>query len=383
MQGAGEVIPFERGSVPAVREDYVEAIQLWCKTHDTAEILSREELGAMPHKERMDAQRKALILALAQYYRNHERADVAPGVLAIITILSDNERGCATISQPTLAKLFGRSESSIRDAQKRLKDDSLITMTRGRFAGSTPVIPRIVTQHYNHVTWIVGALADANKPLNLPVPPADCQSEGPAGGLKLSDLQSAGPTGGMKLLNPPVEDISIRRPDARLLLSKNSKIGEAAKIAATGVAVALSAMPVAAEQHPVVEQVCEVPAECWRTPALQQMAALDVHELRAQRQVWITPSGMLHVAGAFKAELADTFPLVDLVSGLAASSENSKRNVHRGALHVMPVIIRQFGFMQQDALRRQATAKARQAADPPKKTTEDAWFDKLCREEGL
>lgn len=348
-----EVIPFERGG--ASREETEEAVRLWRKTRATAEVLSREEIGAMDFKRRMDAQRKGLILALVEYYRNHERADVAPGVLAIITILSDNEKGCATISQPTLARMLGRSESSIRDAQKRLKDDGLITTGRGRFAGTSPVIPRFVAEHYNHVAWMVGALSEADKPLNLAGPPADCQSEGPAGGLD----ESAYGSGGMKPVNPGVEDISIRRGGARQLLSTNSKIGEAAKIAAAGVAVAMSALPAAASP-PQIEQVHEAPAECWQVPQLQQMAALDVNELRAQKQVWMTPSGMLHVAGAFKAELLKTFDQVDLTSGLAASAENCKRNLHRGALYVMPGIIRQFGFMQQDALAKQVRDAARQ-----------------------
>jgi hypothetical protein len=261
MQGAegAEIISFDRGNVPAVREDYEQAIRLWRQTRATAEVLSREEIGAMDWKRRMDAQRKALILALVEYYRNHERADVAPGVLAIITILSDNERGQATISQPTLARMLGRSESSIRDAQKRLKDDGLITTGRGRFAGTSPVIPRFVAEHYNHVAWMVGVLAEPDKPLNLAGPPADCQSEGLTGGLN----ESACTTGGMKLLNPPVEDISIRRGDARQLLSTSSItiVDRAAKIAAAVIASSAGALPAAAmptEPPAIVQPVNQI-----------------------------------------------------------------------------------------------------------------------------
>jgi hypothetical protein len=244
MQGTGgAVIPFERGG--ANREEIEEAVKLWRRSHDTAEVLSRENLAAMDWKRRMDAQRKALLLALSEYYHKHERADVAPGVLAIITILSDNEKGCATISQPSLALFLGRSESSIRDAQKRLKDDGLITMTRGRFAGSSPVIPSFVADQYNHVTWLISAVNDdVKKPLNLPAPPADCQSEGPAGGLN----ESAYGAGGMKMLNPPDDGVSIRRGDARQLLSKNSiTVDRAAKIAAAVFATSVSALPAAAQ----------------------------------------------------------------------------------------------------------------------------------------
>lgn len=260
MAGAqgGEVIPFERGSVPAVREEYEDAIRMWCVDRSLSDVLSREELGAMDWKRRTDAQRKGLMLALVAYYRKHERADVAPGVLAIITILSDNERGCATVSQPSLARMLGRSESSIRDAQKRLKDDGLITTGRGRFAGTSPVIPRFVAEHYNHVAWMVGALSQADKPLNLAGPPADCQSEGPPGGLN----ESAYGTGGIKTVNPPDEPISIRRGDARQLLSINSStVGDrAAKIAAAVFATSVGALPAAAHppEPPAIIQTASV-----------------------------------------------------------------------------------------------------------------------------
>lgn len=368
MTGAAEgaeVIPFERGGVPAVsREEYVEAIHLWRQTRATAEVLSREELGAMDWKRRMDAQRKALILALVEYYRNHERADVAPGVLAIITILSDNDRGCATVSQPTLARMLGRSESSIRDAQKRLKDDGLITTGRGRFAGTSPVIPRFVAEHYNHVAWMVGALSEADKPLNLAGPPADCQSEGPAGGLN----DTAYGSGGLKSVNPGVEGISIRRGDARQLHSINSEEDspKGASIARMAIAIAASAAamatPLAAEPYPT-EQVAESPAECWQTPKAQMAASMSVAEARAQKQIWVTQTGLVEVAGEFRAELELEYPLVDLKCGLAASAINVKPD--RGVIDCMQAVRRQFGYMQQDAKRREAKAPPGRARAAP------------------
>jgi hypothetical protein len=356
MQGAegAEVIQFERGG--ASREETEEAVRLWRRTRATAEVLSREEVGAMDWKRRMDAQRKALILALVEYYRNHERADVAPGVLAIITILSDNDRGCATISQPTLARMLGRSESSIRDAQKRLKDDGLIIMGRGRFAGTSPVIPRFVADHYNHVAWMVGALSEADKPLNLPAPQADCQSGRLPGGLN----NTAYGSGGMKLLNPPDEDVSIRRGGARQVLSTNSEEEDSprgASVARIAVAIAAGAVamatPLAAEPHPT-EQVAESTAECWQTPKAQMAAAMSAAEARAQKQIWVTATGLVEAAGEFRAELEREYPLVDLKCGLAASAPNVKPD--RGVIDCMQAVRRQFGFMQQDAKRREAKA---------------------------
>jgi hypothetical protein len=146
-------------------------------------------------------------------------------------------------------------------------------------------------------------------------------------------------------------------------------LGKLAVSIAAGFTVATPAAAAAGPPAmPPAEQVQQASAECWQTPRAQQAAALDGYERRAQRQVWITPTGMVEVAGDFKTELAETFPLVDLASGLAASGPNIKRD--RSALDAMTAVRRQFGYMQQDALRKQAAAKARQAPEPPKKSNQ-------------
>ena len=201
------IVPISRAQDAADnRDEFQGAIDHWINARNAADALSREEIGAMNGFQRLDAQRKALIIGLAQYFRKHERSDVAPGVAVVMTLLSDNEDGCSHISQETLAKLFGRFPSSIREAQKRLKDDGLIVMGRGRYAASHPVIPRAVTASYNHLTWLVGALCNHEQPINVPVAPADCQSADHPGGL----TQTADRPGGLEQLNPPVEDVSIR-----------------------------------------------------------------------------------------------------------------------------------------------------------------------------
>lgn len=242
MQGTGgEVVPFDRGG--AGREDYDQAIQLWFQTRDVAETLSREEIGAMQGFARVDAQRKAIIIHLANYYREHDRADVAPGVLVVQTLLSDNEKGGSTISQPTLAKLFGRSISSIGEAQKRLRDGGAIVTGRGRYAITHPVIPRAVTKSYNHLTWLVSAVCEQEKVVNLPAPQVDCQSTGQTLGLD----QSTGQASGLECFNQPVDGISINRPDAVLLHLETSTTLKRTRVAALGIATALgTALPAAA-----------------------------------------------------------------------------------------------------------------------------------------
>lgn len=256
-QAPGQVVPFDRSNVPAVRkEEYFAAIQLWCENRNTAEALTREEIGAMKAFDRIDAQRKAIILNLAHYYRKHDRADVAPGLSVVITLLSDNEKGASTVSQPVLAKLFGRSLSSIGEAIKRLRKDEIIITSRGRYAATYPVIPRAVTTSYNHLTWLVSAVCEHDKPLNLPGGPVDCQSTGETGGLN----QCPDGSGGLKKLNPPVEGNSIHRGDRCQLHYKNSTtLNRAASVVAKGIATALGSLPAAA--HPTEPPAIHQPAK--------------------------------------------------------------------------------------------------------------------------
>lgn len=267
---SAEIIPFEN---PA-KQEYVDAIRIWCVDRSLENALKPEEIGALRREDRIDAQRKSIILALSNYYRKHERADVAPGIAVIVALLSDNEKGLATLSQPTLATFFGRSRSAIGDAQKRLKDDGIIGMTRGRYAGSYPIIPREVTHQYNHMTWLIEAINAQNGALNLPAPPADCQSTGPTGGL----IQSTDRSGGLKLINQPVETSSINRPDATQLHSNNSTtLDRAAKAAAMGIAGMIGALPAAAA--PIEPPAIIQPAQPSLSTMMDRMIAAAGHSL--------------------------------------------------------------------------------------------------------
>jgi hypothetical protein len=260
----GQIIPFSGGRDVVSKDEITTAVQLWRFERDLSDALTREELGAMTMVNRMDAQRKTLLIGFAMYLRKHQRSDVAMGVYLVQTLLSDNDKGLATVSQPTLAKMFDRSVSSIADAQRRLKEDGLISMSRGRYAGAHPVVPRFVTEHYNNLTWIVGALAasenEEKKPVNLPAPPVDCQSSGPTGCLN----QSSYGTSGLKSVNHPVEPASIIRPDPIQSLRDNSTtLNRAASVVATGIAAAMASLPAAA-QPPSPSVVIVQPAHSMR-----------------------------------------------------------------------------------------------------------------------
>jgi hypothetical protein len=350
---SGAVVPFDRDDLPAAREEYSDAIRMWCVNRSLSDALSREEIAALPKFDRVDAQRKALILNLIHYFRTHERADVAPGVAVIVHLLSDNDKGASTVSQAVMAKMFARSPSSIADAHRRLKDAEIIVTTRGRYSSTHPVIPRVVTQKSNHLAWLVTAASEAGKPSNLLEGPENCQLSGQTGELK----QTSGRTRELKMLNPPVEPVSILRPDPMQIHYSNSKEvralreGHFGKAAAAIAATFAAALPAAAAPAHTAEQIMPGAAECWQNPKAQMAAALNPMEARAQKQVWITPSGGLEIAGEFKAEMQRTFPLVDMPSALAAACPNVKPE--RGAMEAFQAIRRQFGYMQQDAAARE------------------------------
>jgi hypothetical protein len=147
---------FTHNRPPTSKDDYIAAIHGWVA--EKRDALSRKEIGAMEAFDRVDAQRKAYLIGLSQYYRANPRADVAPGVFAIITFLSDNEAGVCTVAQANIGKILGRSRTAIAEASARLTKSGLIEVTPKR-AISSPVIPRAVTTSYNHLAWLIEALA--------------------------------------------------------------------------------------------------------------------------------------------------------------------------------------------------------------------------------
>jgi hypothetical protein len=146
------------------REEFEDAITTWAqarreaeKVKDVPDVLSRDDIGCLAGINRLDVLRKGLLLNLSEYYAANTRADVAPGVLAVITILSDNDRGMCTFGQVAIGKLLCRSRTAIADAVGRLKAAKLVDSTNGR-ADAYPVLPRLVAAHYNHTIWLAEAL---------------------------------------------------------------------------------------------------------------------------------------------------------------------------------------------------------------------------------
>jgi hypothetical protein len=89
-------------------------------------------------------------------------ADCAPAVLAVITVLSDNPEGYATVSIDTLAALLGRRSDNIRAARQRCVEAGVLIVEDrpGNASRSWPVIfPAQLEDPKASVAWFLDALA--------------------------------------------------------------------------------------------------------------------------------------------------------------------------------------------------------------------------------
>src|SRR5689334_14065018 len=114
--------PREQESIQARRAIFDGLITAWVKDRRAEEALSRKELANLDSLGRLFAQRHSLIDNIGHFYARSPRADVATGILALVTFLADNNEGCCTLSVPRMAKFFARDERRISDAIRRLKD---------------------------------------------------------------------------------------------------------------------------------------------------------------------------------------------------------------------------------------------------------------------
>ena len=85
---------------------FLDALTIWVQDRRDDERLQREQFAALDGLGRLCAQRQSLLDNLAQFYSTHSNADAAPGVLAVITMMSDNRDGCCTLSADRIARFL-------------------------------------------------------------------------------------------------------------------------------------------------------------------------------------------------------------------------------------------------------------------------------------
>jgi len=174
----------------------------------------------------------------------------------------------------------------------------------------------------------------------------------------------------------------IQTKDLTKAPARESEAGFGKMVAAVAGALVATALPAAAAPHHPVEQVQQTVAECWQNPKARMDAGLNINEMRAQKQVWQTGTGLLEVTGDFKSELEHTYPLVDLKMGLAVAAAHVQPNL--GALRMMLKIRERFAYLQSAAAekqRRDAAFKKPVASpeDRPAGMPDKLWAEVLAK----
>ncbi len=154
---------------PQRKAQLVAAIDTWVSGRRQGPVLSAEQLRNMEPFQRMLALRGSMVDNLSSFYAENPKADVAPGVLTILTTFADDERfGGSTLSIARIGKLFHRSDRAIEGAIKRLRIGGQISVVR-RPGFSSIYVPRVAVVLANgdlQLTYLADALAP-HQPVRL------------------------------------------------------------------------------------------------------------------------------------------------------------------------------------------------------------------------
>lgn len=113
-------------------------------------------------------------------------------------------------------------------------------------------------------------------------------------------------------------------------------------------------------------------------------AGLDAEEQRAQRDVGWRADGTITVMNGFKAQLAECFPRVSLIAGLAAVAGEVGPAKDRTPAKVLKTqILRRFGYLEQDENGKDRRAAARYPAGQPAQPRKDWREEKRARQQAI
>lgn len=118
------------------------------------EALTCQQLGELNGLGRLQAQRQSLLDNIAHFYSINKRADPAPGVLLLITLYSDNNEGCCSLSVSRMADFLSREPRRVSQAISRLVEDKMVLVAS---YGSG----RDTSRHYPWVHHSFGTMPDA------------------------------------------------------------------------------------------------------------------------------------------------------------------------------------------------------------------------------
>jgi hypothetical protein len=138
-----------------------EGIQAWLDKRRPALMLRPSEVGAMKGAERAIFLFKSLAVDIIVVCRENPRADTRLGVLALIAMHCDNEKGLCWLSIKKMAEALNRKPDNIRLAIKSLEEDGVVGVERtkdGMLSKYWIIGPRFVHELKPHPTWIMKAI---------------------------------------------------------------------------------------------------------------------------------------------------------------------------------------------------------------------------------
>lgn len=148
------------------RAKFEDEISLWTRNRMILPPASREVLSRLAGFDRIAALRHATLDAMFAHYRLNRKCDVAPGIIALVGALSDNEYGVCYLAVPRMANLFSRSDRRIRSAIRRL-ERSLVLMIEpqpGRPSHlSLRLAPSIAADPTASIMWSINVHAPRNR----------------------------------------------------------------------------------------------------------------------------------------------------------------------------------------------------------------------------
>jgi hypothetical protein len=145
---------------------FIAQINYWLANRKqlSSEYMSPEEIGKA--EDRGFLLRRALIDSIATYYREHPGVPVAPGVLVLDIVFSDNCEGCSWVSAKRYAELLGCDEKAVRRARMRHAQEGLIGRTKNQGFSDRhwAIINRAFAGQDLHPAWWLDATSDPPAP---------------------------------------------------------------------------------------------------------------------------------------------------------------------------------------------------------------------------
>jgi hypothetical protein len=153
---------------------FVEEISKYIEARNCNEAFTRQQLGQLNGLERLQAQRQSILDNIAHYYAKNPKADVASGLLTVITFYADNNDGACELSNARLAAFLSRSPRAIQDALARLVAAQVV-IVEPRINDTnlmTPWVHRSFGVIRDPLTWILDIRAPVPKTGRIGRPPS-------------------------------------------------------------------------------------------------------------------------------------------------------------------------------------------------------------------